>query len=370
MKIGLVVPGGVDRSGEYRVIPALLALIRQLAQRHEVHVFSLGRGTRREQWRLDAATIHESAVTGSTAGVARVLASIGREHRRARFDVIQSLWAGWPGTVAVLAGKLLRVPSCVHIAGGELCAIADIRYGGQLRWYGRLRERLVLRGADATSAASRPILEQLAALGYGGTRIPLGVDITAWAPRAPQRRDPGEPARLIHVGSLNRVKDQATLLEAMRLLAQKRVPFALDLVGEDTLNGEIQQLARRLGLDAQLRFHGFRTQAQLRPMMEAAHLHVISSRHEAGPVVALEAAVAGVPTVGTRVGHLAEWAPEAASAVAPRDPAALAVAIETLLLDEPARLRMASAAQARALAEDAVFTAREFESLYRQFMRR
>ena len=27
MRIALVVPGGVDRSGEYRVIPALLALI-------------------------------------------------------------------------------------------------------------------------------------------------------------------------------------------------------------------------------------------------------------------------------------------------------------------------------------------------------
>ena len=40
VKIALIVPGGVDRSGEVRVIPALLALIRRLAVTHELHVFA------------------------------------------------------------------------------------------------------------------------------------------------------------------------------------------------------------------------------------------------------------------------------------------------------------------------------------------
>ena len=40
MKVALIVPGGVDRSGEVRVIPALLALIRRLAADHELHVFA------------------------------------------------------------------------------------------------------------------------------------------------------------------------------------------------------------------------------------------------------------------------------------------------------------------------------------------
>src|SRR5450631_2983444 len=41
MRIALVVPGGVDRSLEYRVIPALLALISRLAIHNDVHVFAL-----------------------------------------------------------------------------------------------------------------------------------------------------------------------------------------------------------------------------------------------------------------------------------------------------------------------------------------
>jgi hypothetical protein len=40
---------------------------------------------------------------------------------------------------------------------------------------------------------------------------------------------------------------------------------------------------------------------------------VVSSRHEAGPVAVLAAAVAGVPTIGTCVGHIAERAPSAAT---------------------------------------------------------
>jgi glycosyltransferase involved in cell wall biosynthesis len=76
------------------------------------------------------------------------------------------------------------------------------------------------------------------------------------------------------------------------------------------------------------------TQRQLRPIVEQAHVNVISSLYQAGPLVVLESAVAGVPTVGTAVGHVAEWAPHAALAVPVGDPAALAAAIGRLVDDE------------------------------------
>jgi glycosyltransferase involved in cell wall biosynthesis len=104
----------------------------------------------------------------------------------------------------------------------------------------------------------------------------------------------------------------------------------------------------------------------LRPIVESADLLVMSSRHEAGPFVLLEAAVAGVPTVGTTVGHIAEWAPSAALAVPVGNPERLADAIHTLLADESLRLRVARAAQCRALSEDADYTARTFEALYQR----
>jgi glycosyltransferase involved in cell wall biosynthesis len=91
---------------------------------------------------------------------------------------------------------------------------------------------------------------------------------------------------------------------------------------------------------------------------------VMSSMHEAGPLVALEAAVIGVPTVGTAVGHIAEWSPAAALAVPVGDWASLAASLRSVLADEELRLRLAKAAQHRAMLEDADYTARAFESLY------
>jgi glycosyltransferase involved in cell wall biosynthesis len=285
-------------------------------------------------------------------------------HGASRFDLVHAIWSGSCGLIAVAAGSLLRIPSLIHVAGGELVALPEIEYGGALTWRGRIRERMTLRAASAVSAASAPVIEAVAALGVIAQRVPLGVDLSAWPPREPVRRDPRRSAKLIHVASLNRVKDQPTLLRALAALARTGIEFHLDIVGEDTLAGQMQALARELGLSARIDFRGFLPQRLLRPLVEAADLMIVSSRHETGPLVALEAAVAGVPTVGTAVGHLAEWAPQAAVAVSVGDPAALANAIAALLTDEELRLRIAREAFHRAILEDADFTAQRFQAIY------
>ena len=174
----------------------------------------------------------------------------------------------------------------------------------------------------------------------------------------------------MHVASLNLVKDQTTLLRALAALRDAGVDFQMDIVGVDTLQGKMDGLARQLGLEAHVRFLGFRTQSELRPLIAASDLLVMSSIHEAGPLVLLEAAIAGVPTVGTAVGHIAEWSPSAALAVAVGDWVGLATAIQRVLVDETLRFRLAEAAQRRALAEDADYTARAFEALYQELLAR
>ncbi len=78
----------------------------------------------------------------------------------------------------------------------------------------------------------------------------------------------------------------------------------------------------------------------------------------------LEAAVAGVPTVGTAVGHIAEWAPNAAISVPVGDWAGLAGAIAHLLSDDLLRVEIAGEALRRAVREDADYTAERFHALY------
>ncbi|HTV86719.1 MAG TPA: glycosyltransferase family 4 protein [Dyella sp.] len=364
MKLAMVVPGGVDRSGQRRVIPALLALIERLARVHDLHVFVLRQEAAPGSWSLAGATIHN---IGDGWTRLRALQTIRAEHRRAPFDLVHAFFSGSCGLLAMAMAKWLRLPATVHIAGGELVALHDIGYGGRRRWAGRLREALVLRAADAVTAASAPIIESLRALGVQAQRVPLGVDLQQWPPIAPRGRN-GAQARLIHVASLNRVKDQPTLLRALALLMQAGVNFHMDMVGVDTLGGDMQRLAGELGLQGHVRFLGFKTQRELRPLMAAADLLVMSSQHEAGPLVLLEAAVMGVPAVGTAVGHFAEWSPRAACAVPVGDWRGLAEAIKYVLDRDELRLHLACEAQRRAIAEDADYTAGVFEALYRQLV--
>lgn len=368
-KLALVVPGGVHGSGTQDVIPAVLALVERLAARHELHVFALFQQPEPARWALRGAQVH--AVGGrARAAPWRALAAIAAEHRRAPFELVQSLWAGPCGMTAVLAARLLSLPAAVHVAGGELAALRDIGYGGLLTWRGRLRERWVLRRADAVTAASAMILTQIATQGVTGRRLPLGVDLRAWPPRAPRPRRAGEPLRLLHLASLNRVKDQATLLRAVARAAAAGLPLRLDVIGIDTLGGAVQAQARALGLDDGLvRFHGFLPQAGCRSWVAQADLLVMASRHEAGPLALLEAAVAGVPGVGTAVGHFAEWAEQGAALAVPAgDDEALARGILRLGADEPLRLALARRAQALACAEDADHTAAAFEALHAELL--
>jgi glycosyltransferase involved in cell wall biosynthesis len=361
VKVALVLPGGVDRSGTERVIPAVLWLITRIARVHELHVFALSQESRPGRWTLLGAAVHNAGRPWSSA---RTVRAIVREHSRDGFDLVHALWAVPAGVAAAAAAAAIRRPFLVHVAGGEPADLPDIDYGGARTARGRLLLGQVLARAAVVTVASAPMEAAVASFGVRAVRVPLGVDLETWPPASPRPRDPVGPARLVHVASLNRVKDQDTLLRAAARLARAGIAFTLDVIGGDTLDGAHAALAARLELNERVTFHGFLPQPRVRTLVEAADVMVISSRHEAGPVAVLEAAAAGVPTAGTAVGHIADWAPEAAVAVPVGDAAALASAIAGLISDDGRRLRIAHAAQARAVAEDADDTARRMLALY------
>ena len=357
----MVVPGGVDRTGTERVIPILLAMIERVAAEHELHVFALRQEPAPAAWPLLGATVHNA---GTRRPSLRALRDVVAEHRRAPFDVLHGVWVS-PGLVACAAGRLLRRPVLVHLVGGDLAALPEIGYGLQRSRAGRLRLRAAARLAAHVTANSGYAVRLAAERGVEAERVPYGVSVRDWPALAPRRREPGAEARLLFVGSLNEVKDPWTLLRAAAALHDRGIGFRLDVIGGDTLGGAVQRQAELLEVGGRVRFHGFMPQRELRPWMERADLLLVTSRHECGPIVALEAALAGVPTVGTRVGHLDDWAPDAAVPVPMADPRALADAVEALLGDEDRRLHLARAAQRRALADDADRAAARVMEIYR-----
>ncbi|HEX7049393.1 MAG TPA: glycosyltransferase family 4 protein [Longimicrobiales bacterium] len=360
MRIALVVPGGVSRDGEYRVIPAILWLIERLARRHDVQVVVPRQESRPGTWNLLGATIHNVGATPGRIGMVRTLL---RLHRTAPFDVFHAMWARGPGEVALFAARLCRRPVIVHVAGGELVWLPEVPFGSR-RWVTRALARLVVRRADRVTAASGPMLGLVERAGGKPIRVSLGVNASIWRPEPPRPRSEDRPARVVQVGSLTPVKDHGTMLRALAILVRSGRQVRVDLVGEDTSDGAVQHLARTLGVEDRVTFHGFLPQRRAVPVVRAADLMVVTSRHEAGPVAMLEAAAVGVPTVGTPVGHVRDWAPEAAVSVPTADANALADAIKRLLDDDARRLAIARRAQELALGEDADWTSARFEEIY------
>jgi glycosyltransferase involved in cell wall biosynthesis len=360
MRVALVVTGGVDRSGRERVIPALLSFIERQARRHEVVVYALRYHERPCTYPLLGATVHD---LGRPQGLRRQYGTLVHALRRdGRFDVIHGYWALPGGLTAALAGRRLGIPCLVTLDSGEFVSDPEIEYGLQRLRRHRLAVGATLRLASQVTVCTEHMRRLARAHAVEPVVIPIGVDTTTFTPA---NQTSGPPWRLLHAASLNRVKDQPTLLQALRHVVDRIPDVHLDIAGEDTLGGAMQELARRLGVDPHVTFRGVQATGALVSMYQRAHVFVMSSRHEAGGVVVLEAAACGVPTVGTAVGYLADWTPDRAITVAPRDPHALGEAI-VAALSNPARLAgIAAAARAWTLAHDADWSAEQFDRLYR-----
>ncbi len=362
MRIALVASGGLDRSGRERVVPSLLWLVERLARRDDVHAFVFDQYPERCSYPLLGAHVHNLGATGpwprTAALVPRLLSAL---RRHGPFDVVHAYMGAPPGIVAAFCGALARRPVVVTFAGDELVALPEIGYGRQAGWSGRLVRAPTARLAARVTVGSEYMRALAQRLGIRADVIPLGVDVATFRP-APE--PPGPPWRLLHVASLNPVKDQETLLQAFARVVLEERGVHLDVLGVDTLGGAVQRRARELGLGTFVTFHGLLPVDELSPFHARAHLLVQSSRHDASPVAVLEAAAVGRATVGTAVGYVADGAPLRATATPVGDPGALARAIVDLLRDGPRRQTIARAAQEWSRAHDADWSASRFRTLY------
>src|SRR5207302_1537135 len=293
MRIGLVVPG-FSADAEDWCIPALRHLARTLARTQDVQVIAVRYPYRAARYAIDGADV--LAIGGADRrGPAvldlwrRVLAVLSQEHRRRAFDVLHAFWATESGFLTALAGRLLRIPTLVSLAGGELVALPAIGYGDQRMPWERLKIRASLRLASSVSAGSYYLL-RLAARHVPSSRLrhaPLGVDLELFKPGL---RSAVSGPRLVHVAALTPVKDQATLLRALPFVRERVGGTTLDIVGDGPERAALERLAAGLGLGNAIRFHGPIDHAALPELYRTGSAFVLSSRHEAQGMVAIEAA--------------------------------------------------------------------------------
>jgi glycosyltransferase involved in cell wall biosynthesis len=106
------------------------------------------------------------------------------------------------------------------------------------------------------------------------------------------------------IGRLTEIKRQEVLLKAFTTLS-KTIPAAhLLLVGDGPLRRELEQLAGSLNIAARVHFAGY--QADTAPYLHAMNVFVLPSRSEGTPQSILEACIAHIPVIASRVGGIPE----------------------------------------------------------------
>lgn len=255
------------------------------------------------------------------------LAPIVARYRK-RVDVVLGAWAYPDGWAAVVLARMLGVPCVVKVHGSDINLIA--KQPGPRRM-----SAWALPRADRVVAVSRPLADEVAALGVARDRIAVvmnGVDgeLFRVRDRAEARRalglDPRAPLAL-YVGNLKPEKGPMDLAAAWPRVAAARPDARLVVVGDGPLRGDVTAaFADHAG---SVTLAGAQPLAKIPTYLAACDLLVLPSRAEGTPNVVLEAFASGRRVVGSRVGGVPDLITDARlGALAPaQDPAALADAL-------------------------------------------
>ena len=133
---------------------------------------------------------------------------------------------------------------------------------------------------------------------------PLGVDLSGW--ELARFREDASPFELISVGRLVEIKGYPLLLEAMACLRGEGRDVRLTLAGDGPDRGNLEQQARKLGIEDRVVFAGWKSQGELRELYLSSDAGVMSSFAEGVPVVLMEAMATGVPCVAPRINGIPE----------------------------------------------------------------
>ncbi len=147
------------------------------------------------------------------------------------------------------------------------------------------------------------------------------------------------------VGRLECIKGVEFFMNAAELLVKKLKNVKFILVGEGILRKELEERAKKVGLQGKITFTGWRD--DVLEIISCLDVLVLPSLNEAVGLVLIEAQGLGVPVVATKVGGIPEVVENGKSGilVPPADSRALAEALEELILDKEKRERIAEFAK-------------------------
>jgi glycosyltransferase involved in cell wall biosynthesis len=257
------------------------------------------------------------------------------------------------GMAAALLARLVGARSLYFCVGGP----AEILGGGvgaENRLFAHLPgpdavlEENLLRVVDAfdlvVTMGTRAIQYfRRRGVGQAFRVVPGGFDVQAFRPNLV----PG-PVDLVFVGRLAPIKRVDLLLDAVASVRRTLPHVQVEIVGDGPLREALEQQAKRLGLEDNVRFVGHRQNVS--DWLTRARAFVLTSDSEGLALALVEAMLCGLPIVCSDVGELPDLVQNAVNGylVSSRTPEAFADQIVALLTDSERMAAFGHAARAAA----------------------
>jgi glycosyltransferase involved in cell wall biosynthesis len=285
---------------------------------------------------------------------ARTLLWLYRYFRKERPDIVATHTAK-AGALGRLAAFLAGVPVRIHTYHGH---VLQGYFGPAVSTVFRSVERLLSGVTTRVIAISPWIAADLIRMDIGRGRISVvrnGLDLEELKNGRPGRlrADLGvaEGVPLVGiVGRLAPIKAHELFLQAAALVLRQHPQAQFVIVGDGELWDSLHRRVDALGLAGVVHFTGWRQ--DLAEVYADLAVAVCCSINEGTPVSVIEAAAAGKPVVGTRVGGMPDIVQDGVNGflIPSGDAPALARSISRLLADPVMAARMGQAGQHLALA--------------------
>jgi len=195
----------------------------------------------------------------------------------------------------------------------------------------------------------------------GGGTTPIhciyhGIDIALFNNRQKKKQQP--PYQLLTVARITEKKGLPTIYRALKILADRQIPFHHRLIGDGDDREQILNLVKKLGLENHCSWLGTRTHTEVLDHFRRSDLFILGCEvakngdRDGIPNVLVESLAMGIPAVSTNISALPEILIDGTTGVTvePGDSAAFADAIERLLTDTS--LRNHVTVEGRALVND------------------
>jgi glycosyltransferase involved in cell wall biosynthesis len=182
----------------------------------------------------------------------------------------------------------------------DIISFQDKKYSASIEKI-KERRKKIMRAADAVIAVSAFMKNLAIKIGAEPEKISVVYNSIDFLPAPPAWRDPERPI-LAFAGRLTPWKGVEMLIRILAKIKESYSEIVFEIMGEGPEREKLQKLARELGLEKNVVFHGKVSEEESHKIFARSSVFVLNSNYEGLPHSVLNAMRVGLPVITTPAG--------------------------------------------------------------------